>query len=83
MVMPLRDDDIDRRTVPVVTYVLIAINVLVWLLELGLGEQFINGYSTVPFEITHNRIWSASRNPRRRRRAFAIRTLFRARLRSS
>jgi len=52
--MPLRDDDTDRRTVPVVTYVLIAINVLVWLLELGLGEKFINGYSTVPFEITHN-----------------------------
>jgi membrane associated rhomboid family serine protease len=51
--MPLRDDDTDRRTVPVVTYVLIAINVLVWLLELGLGEKFINGYSTVPFEITH------------------------------
>jgi len=54
MVMPLRDDDTDRRTVPVVTYALIAVNVLVWLLELGLGEKFINGYSTVPFEITHN-----------------------------
>ena len=54
MVMPLRDDDTDRRTVPVVTYALIAVNVLVWLLELSLGEKFINGYSTVPFEITHN-----------------------------
>jgi membrane associated rhomboid family serine protease len=54
MVMPLRDDDTDRRTVPVVTYALIVVNVLVWLLELGLGEKFINGYSTVPFEITHN-----------------------------
>lgn len=54
MVMPLRDDDTDRRTVPVVTYALIALNLLVWLLELGLGEKFINGYSTVPFEITHN-----------------------------
>ena len=54
MVMPLRDDDTDRRTVPVVTYALIAVNILVWLIELGLGEKFINGYSTVPFEITHN-----------------------------
>ncbi len=54
MVMPLRDDDTDRRTVPVVTYALIAVNILVWLIELGFGEKFINGYSTVPFEITHN-----------------------------
>ena len=53
MVMPLGDDDLDRRTVPVVTYALIAINVLVWLLELSQGDKFINGYSTVPFEITH------------------------------
>jgi membrane associated rhomboid family serine protease len=52
--LPLRDDDTDRRTVPVVTYVLIAINVIVWLIELGLGEKFINGFSTVPYEITHN-----------------------------
>jgi membrane associated rhomboid family serine protease len=54
MVMPLRDDDTDRRTVPVVTYALIAVNVLVWLLEIGVGERFINGYSTVPYEITHH-----------------------------
>ena len=54
MVMPLRDDDTDRRTVPVVTYALIAVNILVWLIELSLGEKFVNGYSTVPFEITHD-----------------------------
>ena len=53
MVMPLRDDDTDRHTVPVVTYVLIAINVVVWLIELSLGEKFINGFSTVPYEITN------------------------------
>jgi membrane associated rhomboid family serine protease len=53
MVMPLGDDDLDRRTVPVVTYALIAINVIVWLLELSGGERFINGYSAIPFEITH------------------------------
>ena len=54
MVMPLRDDDTDRRTVPVVTYALIAINLVVWLIELSLGDKFINGWSEVPFEITHN-----------------------------
>jgi len=53
MVMPLGDDDLDRRIVPIVTYALIAINVIVWLLELSGGERFINGFSTVPFEITH------------------------------
>ena len=55
MVMPLRDDDSDRHTVPVVTYALIAVNVVVWLIELSLGERFINGYSTVPLEITSGR----------------------------
>jgi membrane associated rhomboid family serine protease len=54
MVMPLRDDNTDRHTVPVVTYALIAANILVWLIELSAGDRFINGYSTVPFEITHN-----------------------------
>lgn len=54
MVMPLGDDDLDRRSTPYVTYVLIAINIVVWLLELSGGERFINGYSAIPFEITHN-----------------------------
>jgi membrane associated rhomboid family serine protease len=52
MLMPLGDDNTDRHTTPVVTYLLIAINVLVWLLELNLGERFIHGYATVPLEIT-------------------------------
>src|SRR5215216_4372261 len=54
MVLPLGDDDLDRRSTPVVTYALIAVNVLVWLYELHAGDQFINGFSTVPYEITHN-----------------------------
>src|SRR5947207_9117360 len=33
MVLPLGDDDTARRTVPIVTYALIALNVLVFLLE--------------------------------------------------
>ena len=55
MVLPLRDDDTDRHTTPVVTYALIAVNVVVWLIELSAGERFINGYSTVPLEITQGR----------------------------
>ena len=54
MVMPLGDDNLDRLRTPYVTYVLIAINIVVWLLELSGGERFINGYSAIPFEITHN-----------------------------
>ena len=54
MLMPLGDDNADRHIVPVVTYLLIAINAIVWLIELALGEGFINGFSTVPYEITHN-----------------------------
>ena len=54
MVLPLGDDNLDRHRTPVVTYLLIAINVIVWLLELSGGERFINGYSAIPFEITHN-----------------------------
>ncbi len=54
MVLPLRDDDTDRRIFPIVTYALIAANIVVWLIELRLGEKFINGFSTVPFEITHS-----------------------------
>ncbi len=53
MVMPLGDDNLDRRTTPVVTYILIAVNVIVWLLELSGGERFINGFSAIPYEITH------------------------------
>jgi hypothetical protein len=39
--IPLDDDDRGRRLTPVVTYVLIAINVLVFFLELNNGEAFI------------------------------------------
>jgi membrane associated rhomboid family serine protease len=53
MVMPLGDDDSLRKTTPYVTYALIAVNALVWFFQLSGGEPFTNGYSTVPYEITH------------------------------
>src|SRR5215203_4558985 len=46
--MPLGDDNSGRRLTPIVTYVLIAINVLVFLLELNNGESFIQRWAFVP-----------------------------------
>jgi membrane associated rhomboid family serine protease len=45
--MPLGDDDSGRRLTPIVTYVLIALNVLVFLLELTNGEAFIQRWAFV------------------------------------
>ena len=56
--MPLGDDDSGRRTMPVVTYVLIAINVLVFvLLELPKPDidAFLTQWGTVPAEIVAGR----------------------------
>jgi membrane associated rhomboid family serine protease len=54
--LPLSDINPTRRT-PYLTYTLIAINVLVFLWELGFSDQeltrvFVN-YSVVPFRVTH------------------------------
>lgn len=46
--LPLGDDDSTRRTFPIVTYALIALNVLIFLVELGGGDAFINQWSFVP-----------------------------------
>ncbi len=53
MIFPIGDDNTDRTTVPVVNYILIAINVLVFVFFQGLGsnEQFTYAFSTVPEEI--------------------------------
>jgi membrane associated rhomboid family serine protease len=45
---PLGDDDTTRRSTPFVTYALIAINVLVFLLELQNGDEFIRQWSFIP-----------------------------------
>jgi membrane associated rhomboid family serine protease len=46
--IPISDDDRDRRLTPVVTYVLIAVNALVFFLELSNGEEFINRWAFIP-----------------------------------
>ena len=45
---PIGDDDSTRRSWPIVTVVLIAINVAVFLLELQLGDAFIQKWAFVP-----------------------------------
>jgi membrane associated rhomboid family serine protease len=46
--LPIGDDDSSRRTVPVVTYILIAANVLFFLVELSGGDAFIMKWAFVP-----------------------------------
>ena len=57
MVFPLYDDNSDRQTTPIVNYVLIAINILVFvfLQQLGTNEKFTQAFSTVPQEIVSGR----------------------------
>ncbi len=45
---PIGDDDSARRTFPVVTYVLIALNVLFFFVELSGGDAFIEKWAFVP-----------------------------------
>ena len=46
--MPLGDDNTGRRITPIVTYILIALNVLVFFLELTNGDAFIQRWAFVP-----------------------------------
>ena len=52
--LPLGDDNSTRTTFPIVTYALIALNVLVFLVELGSGDAFINRWSFVPSRFAAN-----------------------------
>src|SRR5512135_1233787 len=52
--LPLGDDDSSRRTFPIVTYALIALNVLFFLVELSGGDAFINQWSFVPSRFAAN-----------------------------
>jgi len=52
--IPISDDDSTRRLTPVVTYVLIAINALVFFLELSSGDAFIERWAFVPSRFLAN-----------------------------
>src|SRR5256886_16254708 len=57
MLFPIADDNSDRRTTPVVNYVLILANILVFVFLQGLGnnERFTYAFATVPAEIVTGR----------------------------
>jgi len=57
MIFPISDDNTDRTTAPIVNYILIAINILVFvfLQQLGANDRFTYAFSTVPEEIVTGR----------------------------
>jgi membrane associated rhomboid family serine protease len=52
--LPIGDDDSARRTVPLVTYVLIALNILFFFVELSGGDAFIVKWAFVPSRLLAN-----------------------------
>jgi membrane associated rhomboid family serine protease len=52
--LPIGDDNSSRRTVPVVTYGLIVLNVLFFLVELNSGDAFIMKWAFVPSRFLDN-----------------------------
>jgi len=54
MLFPFGDDNSSRRTLPVVTYALIALNVLVFFIELNQGAPFIRKWAVVPHQLVAN-----------------------------
>jgi membrane associated rhomboid family serine protease len=51
---PIGDDDSARRTVPLVTYALIALNVLFFFVELSGGDAFVRTWAFVPSRFLAN-----------------------------
>jgi membrane associated rhomboid family serine protease len=51
---PIGDDDTARRSLPVVTYALIAANVLFFLVELNGGQAFIQRWAFIPSRFTQD-----------------------------
>lgn len=52
--LPIGDDDSSRRTIPLVTYALIALNVLFFIIELSGGDAFIEKWAFVPSRFLAN-----------------------------
>src|ERR1044072_1673751 len=53
-VFPIGDDDSARRSVPIVTYIFIVLNVLFFFVELSGGEPFMGRWSVVPRRLVAN-----------------------------
>jgi len=54
MLFPIGDNNSSRRAVPVVTYGLIALNVLVFFIEMNQGEPIIRRWSVTPRQLVAN-----------------------------
>jgi membrane associated rhomboid family serine protease len=54
MGLPIGDDDTSRRTVPLVTYALVALNVLFFFVEQSGGDVFIEKWAFVPTRFLAN-----------------------------
>jgi membrane associated rhomboid family serine protease len=54
MLFPIGDDNSSRRSVPVVTYTLIALNIIFFFIEMSGGEPFIRQWSVVPKRLVAN-----------------------------
>ena len=57
MIFPISDDNADRTTTPIINYLLIGINILVFVFfqQLGSNDRFTYAFSTVPAEIVSGR----------------------------
>src|ERR1700674_2232053 len=54
LMFPIGDDNSARRTMPVVTYALIVLHIMVFLIELNGGAAFIKQWASVPSRFISN-----------------------------
>jgi membrane associated rhomboid family serine protease len=54
--LPIGDDNSQRRLFPIITYLLVAANVIIFLVELSMGDEFIIQWSFVPTRFLANPI---------------------------
>lgn len=54
MVFPIGDDNSARRSIPIVTYILIFVNIAVFFMELNGGTQFVRNWAFIPNEFSAN-----------------------------
>jgi membrane associated rhomboid family serine protease len=57
---PIGDDDSARRTTPVVTFALIAFNILIFFIELNGGDAFIKQWAFIPSRFSSNPVSEVS-----------------------
>lgn len=58
--MPIGDDNSTRKTLPIVTYALIILNILVFLLEISGGENFVMKWAFTPSRFLANPLSDSS-----------------------